>query len=240
MKPTMRDVAAVACVSLATVDRVRNNRPRVREETRQKVKAAMDRLGFARDLAAANLARQRVYRFDFILPDNDNAFMKSLRSELLAARERSGFEHTLINLVDVPAFDDVAIEAALADALDRRPDGVAFVAVDSDRVEAVARRLMIVGVGIVTLVSDVSENARNPLCWNRQYRGGSHGGGAAWPLRRRAAGSRGRHGRFAQPPGPSRPVRGLRGRHAVGTPDAQGSRPPSGPRRRGNRKSADL
>jgi LacI family transcriptional regulator len=161
MKPTVRDVAALAGVSLATVDRVLNDRPGVREVTRQKVADAMERLGFARDVAAANLARQRVYKFDFIVPNNDNAFMKALRRELAAARERSRIDRTLINLVDVPAFDEAALGAALDDSARRRPDGVAFVAVDCDRIGAAASRLRRAGVGVVTLVSDVANSARD-------------------------------------------------------------------------------
>jgi LacI family transcriptional regulator len=161
MKPTMHDVANVAGVSLATVDRVINDRPNVRERTRQKVIVAIERLGFSRDISAANLARQRIYQFDFIVPDNDNPFMKALRREIAAARERSRFERTIIELIDAPAFDEGALEAALEEALARRPDGVAFVAVDSDRIRAVARRLMAAGVGVVTLVSDVANDARD-------------------------------------------------------------------------------
>ena len=55
-KPTVNDIARVAGVSLATVDRVLNERPGVRAVTIKKVKAAIDQLGYVRDTAAANLA----------------------------------------------------------------------------------------------------------------------------------------------------------------------------------------
>ncbi len=60
---TAQDVAAAAGVSLATVDRVLNNRKGVRGTTIERVTAAMDRLKFVRDQTAANLARRRSYRF---------------------------------------------------------------------------------------------------------------------------------------------------------------------------------
>ncbi len=88
MKPTVHDIARTAGVSLATVDRVLNDRPGVRAKTRDRVTAAMDTLGYVRDVGAANLARGRLYQFDFILPDNENTFMQSLRAELEAATER--------------------------------------------------------------------------------------------------------------------------------------------------------
>ena len=66
-KPTVNDIARVAGVSLATVDRVLNRRPGVRAVTVQKVHKAIDERGYVRDTAAANLARKRVYNFLFVL-----------------------------------------------------------------------------------------------------------------------------------------------------------------------------
>jgi len=54
-KPTVNDIARVAGVSLATVDRVLNGRSGVRSLTIAKVNKAIDELGYVRDTAAANL-----------------------------------------------------------------------------------------------------------------------------------------------------------------------------------------
>ncbi|NNE89069.1 MAG: LacI family DNA-binding transcriptional regulator, partial [Silicimonas sp.] len=78
-KPTVNDIARVAGVSLATVDRVLNERPGVRSVTIGKVHAAIAELGYIRDTAAANLARRRVYKLLFILPDSENEFVAALR-----------------------------------------------------------------------------------------------------------------------------------------------------------------
>ncbi|MEO0363356.1 MAG: LacI family DNA-binding transcriptional regulator, partial [Pseudomonadota bacterium] len=64
MRPTTRDLAREAGVSLATVDRVLNGRPGVREATVEAVNAAIERLGYVRNQSAANLARGRTYRFE--------------------------------------------------------------------------------------------------------------------------------------------------------------------------------
>lgn len=160
MKPTVHDIARTAGVSLATVDRVLNERPGVRAKTRDRVMAAMNTLGYVRDVGAANLARGRLYQFDFILPDNENTFMLSLRAELQSATERALAERVLINLVLVPAFDEAALVAALDDCATRKPDGVAFVAVDTDPVRAACDRLGEQGVHAVTLVSDLGHSTR--------------------------------------------------------------------------------
>ena len=59
-KPTVNDIARVAGVSLATVDRVLNERPGVRAVTIQKVHEAIEELSYVRDTAAANLAEKNL------------------------------------------------------------------------------------------------------------------------------------------------------------------------------------
>ncbi len=58
-KPTVNDIARVAGVSLATVDRVLNQRPGVRRATIEKVNTAIATLGYVRDAAAAFIAALR-------------------------------------------------------------------------------------------------------------------------------------------------------------------------------------
>ncbi|MFV0798659.1 LacI family DNA-binding transcriptional regulator [Brucella sp. MAB-22] len=160
MKPTVHDIARTAGVSLATVDRVLNERPGVRAKTRDRVMEAMNTLGYVRDVGAANLARGRLYQFDFILPDNENTFMLSLRAELQSATERALAERVLVNVVLVPAFDEAALVAALDECASRKPDGVAFVAVDTDPVREACARLGEQGIHAVTLVSDLGHSMR--------------------------------------------------------------------------------
>ena len=74
-RATVHDVARVAGVSLATVDRVLNARPGVRPATVEKVEAAIAEIGFQRDLSASLLARSRDLRLTFIIPDSSNEFM---------------------------------------------------------------------------------------------------------------------------------------------------------------------
>jgi LacI family transcriptional regulator len=56
-RPTMRDVAAVAGVSLSTVSRVVNGSPPVRPDLAEKVERAVEMLGYRHNLAARNLRR---------------------------------------------------------------------------------------------------------------------------------------------------------------------------------------
>ena len=88
-KPTVHDIAKEAGVSLATVDRVLNSRPGVREQTVDRVRQAVERLGYVRDINAANLARQRRYRFVFLLPEGKSQFLDSLENAVAEASSRN-------------------------------------------------------------------------------------------------------------------------------------------------------
>ena len=65
---TIRDVAEDAGVSLQTVSRVVNGGPNVRPQLREKVQAAIDRLGYVPSLAAQRMSGSRSY---IILAIND-------------------------------------------------------------------------------------------------------------------------------------------------------------------------
>jgi LacI family transcriptional regulator len=161
MRPTVHDIAEAAGVSLATVDRVLNRRPGVRAETRARVEDAIGRIGFVRDMAAANLAKGRVYPLAFVIPNGDNSFMIGLRNEVSAAIQRAPLERTDIRLLDVPAFDAEALARALDSLLADPPVGVAVVAVEAPDVHAAIDRLRVQGTAVVTLVSDLPGSGRD-------------------------------------------------------------------------------
>ncbi|MHA1158789.1 MAG: LacI family DNA-binding transcriptional regulator [Alphaproteobacteria bacterium] len=75
---TLSDIARTAGVSLATVDRVLNNRPGVRDDTATRVRAVVRSLDYRPDRSAARLARGERHRFCFVLPTGDNQFMEAL------------------------------------------------------------------------------------------------------------------------------------------------------------------
>ena len=161
MRPTVHDLANAAGVSLATVDRVLNRRPGVRAVTRERVEEAIARIGFERDVTAANLAKGRVYPMTFVVPEGDNSFMAGLRSEILEASRRSRQERTEIELIEVAAFDADALAARLEALSDAPPGGLAVVAVDAPRVRAALLALREKGTAVVTLVSDLDGLARD-------------------------------------------------------------------------------
>ncbi len=159
-RATVHDVARHAGVSLATVDRVLNGRPGVRPATAEKVEQAIRALDFRRDLSASLLARARDLRVVFLIPDGDNAFMRSL-VDAIARRARAGRNERLtLSTVHYHALDPGALVARL-DGLDSRTTDCAVVVAPDDQavtraIDAAARR----GVATITLVSDLPGSAR--------------------------------------------------------------------------------
>jgi len=161
LNPTINDIARVADVSLATVDRVLNARPGVREATVKKVNQAIADLGYVRDAAAANLARGRVYNFVFILPSNSNEFLSSLEAQIELLNVGLRHERTRLTFVRVAAFDPVALAAAI-DAIDTaKVDGVAIFGPETPSVRDSVAHLKRSGTTVVSLVADIPSSDRD-------------------------------------------------------------------------------
>lgn len=155
MRPTVIDIAREAGVSLATVDRVLNARPGVREKTISAVNEAIARLGYVRDLSAANLARGRVYRVAVVLPDTESQFVQSLADALTEAGSMAATSRTELKLYRVPAEDPHALAALLLSLADRDYVGVALMAPETPVLRDAVRQLRAKGIPVVALVSEL-------------------------------------------------------------------------------------
>jgi LacI family transcriptional regulator len=155
--PTVRDVALAAQVSLATVDRVLNNRGGVSAKVATRVKTAVAQTGYVRNLAAANLSRRRVYRFCFVVPSGDTGFVALLHSALEQERDRLMEEQVLVQIIPTRAFDVQGQVAALRN-LDC--DAVAVMASEAPEIQEELTRLRAGGVKVLTLVADLPLSER--------------------------------------------------------------------------------
>ncbi len=161
MRPTVIDIAREAGVSLATVDRVLNGRPGVRAKTVQAVQDAITRLGYVRDVAAANLARSRTYRMAFVLPDTESQFVQTLLDALDLAGRMAASARTEIILRRFPAEDPHALAAILTRLAAEDIAGVALMAPETPIVRDAIRSLHQQGMAVVALVSDLPNTERD-------------------------------------------------------------------------------
>jgi LacI family transcriptional regulator len=118
----MRDVAALAGVSLKTVSRVVNDEPGVTAEVRARVQQAASRLDYRPNLTASNLRRSsgRTRTVGALLQDVSNSFSAALlRSLEDGARERG------VAVLAASLDEDADRERTLvADLVARRVDGL--------------------------------------------------------------------------------------------------------------------
>lgn len=153
MTPTTKDLAREAGVSLATVDRVLNGRPGVRQATVEAVTAAIDRLGYIRNQSAANLARSRTYRFEFLLPRRGGEFLASVIDSIAETQAAFRADALQIGYRQILDNDPHQVSAALAAIEPDAVDGIAIMAPESPQVRDAMLRLKSRGVHVVQFVS---------------------------------------------------------------------------------------
>ena len=153
-KPTTKDLAKAAGVSLATVDRVLNGRGGVRPATVERVTAAIRALNYVRDISAANLSRRTEYKLVFLLPDHDDEFTNMIHLAIDEANLSMAHERTNISINRVPANDPHRIAQELDRLSADNVDGVAIMAPETAQVRDAILRLDARGIAVVAFVSN--------------------------------------------------------------------------------------
>jgi len=113
--PTIREVAKLAGVALMTVSRVINDHPSVRPQTKKKVLAAIEELGYERNEAAGMLKGQRAMMIGLIIPDLSDIFFATCANTVEQMARENGYM-TLI----VSSGHDAELEMEQAELMARR------------------------------------------------------------------------------------------------------------------------
>lgn len=161
MRPTTKDLAIEAGVSLATVDRVLNGRPGVREDTIVKVNEAIKKLGFIRNVVAANLARGKSYRFLFLLPRTGDQFRAGLIERIHEANQIFAAEMIHADVVHIHESDPHQIANALGSLELEQADGVAIMAPESPQVRDAKARLVEKGIDAISFIAGQMASGRH-------------------------------------------------------------------------------
>ncbi len=118
---TLRDVAELAGVSTKTVSRVVNNQGEISQETRQRVQAAIDHLGYRPNVLARSLIHQRTNTLGVVAWGID--YFGPSRTVVGIEQQAHQLEYSLfLNLMDRP--DNDAIEDVLDTLITHRVDGI--------------------------------------------------------------------------------------------------------------------
>lgn len=90
MPATMHDVARLAGVSIKTVSNVVNDYPYIRPQTRQRVEAAIQELGYEVNATARNLRRGRTGMIGLALPELSLPYFAELADSVIGAAKAHG------------------------------------------------------------------------------------------------------------------------------------------------------
>jgi LacI family transcriptional regulator len=152
-RPTTRDLARAAGVSLATVDRVLNGREGVRKATVERVHAAISELGFVRNIAAANLAKRRSYRFLFVLPQTGDQFLAEVSRHIRDGASAFAADRVEVEIRPVDTNDPHRLAAGIGGLAGEGWDGVAIMAPRSPQLRDAVAKLAEEGVNVLPFVT---------------------------------------------------------------------------------------
>ena len=125
---TMRDVARVAGVSAKTVSRVFNDDPHVTEETRERVRWAMQKLNYVPNLLARSFRAGADAAVGLAVPDLADPFFATMTSSIELDLMRRGMAVVVTSLH--PGADE---RTALELLLRRQMSGLIVVSVSADQ-----------------------------------------------------------------------------------------------------------
>ncbi len=185
-RPTITDLARISGVSVATVDRVLNNRLPVREETARRVYEAATDIGYH----AAGLIKQRMrhelpeYRLGFLLLRREDVFYSEFARELeLAVSQSQRFRGVAtIDFASSLAPDEIVERMRKLAAKSR---AIALVGPDHPTLTVAVEALKAKGLPVFSLLSDFASGVREGYVGldNRKV-----GRTAAWMISKAARG----------------------------------------------------
>ncbi|MFC4660694.1 LacI family DNA-binding transcriptional regulator [Oceanobacillus aidingensis] len=94
---TIRDVAKEAGVSVATVSRIINGKGKVKKETEDIVKAAIEKLSYTPNKVAQGLSNQRSYSIGFVVPSMSNPMFPEIARGVEDVAQANGYQVFLCN-----------------------------------------------------------------------------------------------------------------------------------------------
>ncbi len=134
MPVTMRDVSAMAGVSISTVSHVVNNTRAVPEGTRQKVMEAIRTTGFMPNTIARSLKRAETRTLGLAIGDISNPYFTEVVHALEAAAVAAGYTLLLTDIGEDPDREVAALRALIG----RRVDGLILSPSAAGGAEAIA------------------------------------------------------------------------------------------------------
>lgn len=151
---TLRDIARLANVSVATVDRVIHGRGQPRPKTVARVCSAIEELGYRPNLAAAQLARGKKWRIGVLIPNSKVGFLENLAASIPDLNHHFDSLGVSVTLGRADSNNPVAFAHDL-EAFAANLDACAVLALADPAVTEIVRQLENKNVRIAALISDI-------------------------------------------------------------------------------------
>lgn len=124
-RATIKDVAALAGVSFSTVSRALDDRPEISPQTKKRVRAACEQLGYVRNIAAQGLTGQATHTLGFIVPDVSNPYFSGMATAIERRAAENGYRVLLSNSMRDQTQELQGIDSLLS----RQIDGILISAI---------------------------------------------------------------------------------------------------------------
>lgn len=136
---TIKDIARIAGVSIATVSRVVNDKPEgVGPETRERIKRVIIEYDYRTNLLAKSMITKRTRSLGLILPDVSNPFFSNIAKSVELAAMEEGYQVFLCNTDE----DFKREQNYIAALRDKNVDGLVFIPTTRQKRDERALRFM--------------------------------------------------------------------------------------------------
>lgn len=157
-----------------------NDRPNVSRKAVRQVNEAIDRIGFVRNPAAVSLARNKSYRFRFVLPNSGDLYLRELIQRVEELKLALKGDLTGIDYVQIATDDAHGVAKYLSRAEEVDIDGLALMAPESPQVRDAVARLLKRNIKVIQFLSGARETRHSRFCRCGQLCSRSHGRKIDW------------------------------------------------------------
>ena len=161
---TVHEIAALAGVSIGTVDRVLHKRGRVSAETKAKIEAIIEKYHFTPNPIARGLKRKKPYRFCALIPqrNQDEGYWTQIIngiSRAAAEIKRLGVD---TEIIEFDRHDPKGFELISAKVSAEKPDGLLFAPIMPDQTRPFIEKTTKEEIPFVFVDTDIP--GTSPLC----------------------------------------------------------------------------
>ncbi len=151
MSVTIKEIAKLANVSRGTVDKVINNRPGVKEETKKRIEAIITELNYQPNFIGKTLVNSKSpIKIGIILTPDYNPFIQTILSGIRKAeKEFSPFGIRIITKM-MTTLEAAELVSILGELESMQVSGIALFPIDDEQVILKANQLIKKGIAILT------------------------------------------------------------------------------------------